>query len=104
MSILTNILIVALVIAVYVIYNLLHKNEKQEDIIVSQNLYMEGQNLYIDKISTIVETSHNKLEELDTLGAFKSDDEVGLFFAALKEVQKLLDNFNLNRLQHGSTT
>jgi hypothetical protein len=49
---------------------------------------------YIDAISIIVNNSDQKLKELDTLGAFESDDEVGTFFKNLREIQILINDFN----------
>jgi len=49
---------------------------------------------YIDAISIIVANSDAKLKELDTLGAFEADDEVGTFFRNLKEIQEIISDFN----------
>jgi hypothetical protein len=49
---------------------------------------------YIDAISIIVNNSNEKLKELDTLGAFASDDEVGTFFKNLREIQTIISDFN----------
>jgi hypothetical protein len=49
---------------------------------------------YIDAISIIVNNSNEKLKELDTLGAFESDDEVGTFFKNLREIQTIINDFN----------
>jgi len=49
---------------------------------------------YIDAISIIVNNSNEKLKELDTLGAFEADDEVGTFFKNLREIQTLINDFN----------
>jgi len=49
---------------------------------------------YIDAISIIIANSNDKLKELDTLGAFQADDEVGTFFSNLREIQNLINDFN----------
>ena len=49
---------------------------------------------YIDAISIIIADSDAKLKELDTLGAFEADDEVGTFFTNLREIQNLISQFN----------
>jgi hypothetical protein len=49
---------------------------------------------YIDAISIIIANSNAKLKELDTLGAFEADDEVGTFFRNLKEIQEIISDFN----------
>jgi len=55
------------------------------------------QQQYIDAISIIIADSNAKLKELDTLGAFQADDEVGTFFSNLREIQDLLNQFNNRR-------
>ena len=49
---------------------------------------------YIDAIGIIINNSNEKLKELDTLGAFESDDEVGTFFKNLREIQTIINDFN----------
>ena len=72
-------------------YNLLRKNEAQEDILAS---YMT----YLNKMSDIVEFSDKKLKEVDAKGSFKSDDEVGFFFEQIKALQDILNSFNIKNL------
>jgi len=52
------------------------------------------QQQYINAISIIIQDSDERLKELDTLGAFKSDDEIGTFFSNLKEIQTIIGQFN----------
>ncbi len=52
---------------------------------------------YIDAISIIINNSNEKLKELDVLGAFQTDDEVGTFFRNLKEIQEIISEFNNSR-------
>lgn len=52
------------------------------------------QQQYIDAISIIIADSDTKLRELDVMGAFKADDEVGTFFQNLASIQELLNQFN----------
>ena len=49
---------------------------------------------YLDAISIIVTNSDAKLKELDRLGAFEADDEVGTFFTNLREIQNMISEFN----------
>jgi hypothetical protein len=72
-------------------YNLLKKNEAQEDILAS---YMT----YLNKISDIIDFSDKKLKEVDAKGSFKSDDEVGFFFEQIKALQDILNSFNVKNL------
>ncbi len=52
------------------------------------------QQQYLDAISIIISDSDAKLRELDVMGAFKADDEVGTFFQNLASIQELLNQFN----------
>jgi hypothetical protein len=72
-------------------FNLLRKNEKQEDILAS---YMT----YLNKISDIISISEKKLNEIDEKGSFKSDDEIGWFFEHIKMIQNVLNQFNIKNL------
>jgi len=74
------------VILGYTTINLLVKNEKAEDIIVSQ------QN-YISSISEIIKNSEKKIKEIDEKEIFKSDDEIGWFFNELKKIQNILSQY-----------
>jgi len=71
-------------------YLLIRKNKILEETVASQQQY-------IDAISIIVNDSSETIKQLDAKGAFESDDEVGTFFRNLKEIQRVLDQFNLNK-------
>ena len=58
---------------------------------------VNDQQQYIDAISIIIANSDAKLKELDVIGAFQTDDEVGTFFTNLKEIQDMLNEFNNRR-------
>jgi len=73
----------------YIIWNLLKKNERQEDIINTQNEY-------IQTISTIMTESNKKIKEIDSKQIFQSDDEIGWFFKGIKEIQDLINEYNIN--------
>ena len=66
---------------------LIRRNRALEEAVTQQREY-------IDAISIIVNNSNEKLKELDTLGAFEADDEVGTFFKNLREIQILINDFN----------
>ena len=68
----------------YVIWNLLRKNEKLEDMNVVQDNY-------ISNISTIMTESNKKIKEIDSKQIFQSDDEIGCFFQDIKEIQDLIN-------------
>ncbi len=70
------ILATLVVVLGFTTFNLLRKNEKQEDIVVS---YLE----YLDRLSRTIEISDKKLKELDRGGVFEKDDEVGVIFQSI---------------------
>ena len=72
------------------IFLLVRRNNALEKAVVDQQQYL-------DAISIIIQNSQQKLEELDVMGAFKSDDEVGTFFKNLKEIQDVLNEFNTRK-------
>ena len=79
------------VILGFTTFNLLKKNERQEDILAG---YME----YLNKISGLIEFSDKKLKEVDRKGSFESDDEVGFFFQEIKQIQETLNAFKIKNL------
>ena len=85
------ILSVLVVILGYTTFNLLRKNEKQEDILA-------GYMTYLNKISDYIEVTDKRLNELDAKETFKSDDEVGFFFEQIKNIQSVLNSFNVKNL------
>jgi hypothetical protein len=89
--ILLPIFLVLLILLSYSNYNLLKKQEKSEDLIIS---YME----YLDKLSRVIEISDDKLKKLDTRGIFKSDDEIGFFFEQVKKIQEILNDFKVRKI------
>jgi hypothetical protein len=88
MVILITLLIIAVITLGYTTYNLLRKNEKQEDVLAAYLLYM-------DNLSKIIEHSSERLKKIDTKGTFESDDEIGWFFEQIKVIQERLNNFKL---------
>lgn len=81
-------LIIFLLICLYVIINLLKKNEKCEDII---NSYQEHQQI----VNSEIEEIDKKLNKIDERGTFKSDDEIGWFFNSVKGLRDRLLNFKV---------
>jgi competence protein ComGF len=79
-------------------FNLLKKNEKQEDIISNQETILAGYMEYLSKISGIIELSDKKLKEIDHKGSFESDDEIGFFFQSVKQLQEALNAFKIKNL------
>ena len=73
----------------YTTFNLLRKNEKTEDIVISQNNFIENLSSQIDK-------AEKRLNKIDERGTFKSDDEIGWFFNEIKNIQNDISQFNPN--------
>ncbi len=74
----------------YTTYNLLRKNEQQEDILAG---YLD----YLDRLSRVIEVSDEKLKQIDSRGTFESDDEIGFFFKQVKGLQDILNEFRLEK-------
>ncbi len=93
-------LIVILVILVlvfgYTTWNLHRKVTKQEDIIE----YQVG---YLRKVAYLISESKIYVEQLDEKGTFRSDDEVGVFFNFMKEIQETINAYRLPD-DYGKTT
>tara|TARA_R110000823_G_scaffold169512_1_gene301799 strand:+ start:322 stop:603 length:282 start_codon:yes stop_codon:yes gene_type:complete len=90
-TIIISILSVTVVILGFTTFNLLRKNERSEDILLSFQKYL-------DQLSRIIEFSDEKLKKIDERGIFKSDDEVGFMYEQIKELQKVLSNFRMDKL------
>ena len=85
------ILSIVVVILGFTTFNLLRKNEKQEDILL-------GYQSYLNKMSDYIEDASKNLKEIDSKGTFESDDEVGFFFEQIKSIQSVLNSFNVKNL------
>ena len=90
-TIIISILGVLVVILGFTTFNLLRKNEKQEDILA-------GYITYLDQLSRIIELSDEKLKKIDEQGIFKNDDEIGFMYSQIKELQRILSNFRIDKL------
>ena len=90
-TIVISILGVGVVILGFTTFNLLRKNEKQEDILA-------GYITYLDQLSRIIEISDEKLKKIDERGIFKSDDEIGFMYEQIKELQRILSQFRIDKL------
>ena len=84
-SIILTILVVVLGVTTW---NTLRKLEKYEDTV-------QNQQIYVERIASLIEDSSKRLREVDETGHFSSDDEVGFFFSNLKAIQDTLDEYNL---------
>ena len=89
--IIISVLGILVVVLGFTTFNLLKKNEKQEDILAS---YIT----YLDQFSRIIELSDERLKKIDERGIFKSDDEIGFMYEQIKELQRVLSNFRVEKL------
>ena len=90
-TIVISVLGVLVVVLGFTTFNLLRKNEKQEDILA-------GYVTYLDQLSRIIEISDEKLKKIDERGIFKSDDEIGFMYEQIKELQRILSQFRMDKL------
>ena len=88
----TAIVIISILVIIlgYTTINLMRKNEVAEDIVVN---YLQ----YLDKISRVIEVSEKRLKDVDIKGSFEGDDEVGFFFKTIKDIQNILNDFNIKK-------
>ena len=89
----TTIIILSVIVVAlgFTTINLLRKNEKQEDILLG---YLK----YLDNISRVIEVSDDKIKKTDIKGSFEGDDEVGHFFQTIKQIQEVLNDFNIKKI------
>lgn len=80
----------ALTIFGYVIWNLNKKVSKLEQIATQQRII-------IDSVAAIVEESNKQLNAVELTEAFKSDDQIGFFFRSLKAIQDSLNHYLKNQ-------
>ena len=90
-TIVISVLGVLVVVLGFTTFNLLRKNEKQEDILA-------GYVTYLDQLSRIIELSDEKLKKIDERQIFKSDDEIGFMYEQIKDLQRILSNFRVDKL------
>jgi hypothetical protein len=81
-----NIALWVFTITCYIIYNLNKKNIKLEEMINERDSKLNS-------LSDVIRESDKMLKDLDTLGAFKSDDEIGFFFQSVKQIQEALNQY-----------
>ena len=86
METILNILLWVLTILGYIIYNLYSKNVKLEQMVVQRDETLSV-------LNDIIIESNIKLKDIDRLGAFKSDDEIGFFFNTVLDIQDVLNEF-----------
>jgi phage pi2 protein 07 len=82
---------ILIILIVYAIPNILKKYEKLES-------ESESKNIWTYNFKQTVDFLNKKIKEIDSKGSFASDDEVGIFFTELKNMQELLNkNFTIEQ-------
>ena len=76
------ILTVVIVTSIFIIRNLLIKNERLMD--------------FIEKQSDAINECDKRIKQIDDKGVFYADDEIGWFFKEIKRIQEALNEFTLN--------
>jgi hypothetical protein len=89
------ILLVAVVILGFTTFNLLKKVERYEDELSKRQDAIVSYQDYINGLGSTVEFINKRVEEIDSRGTFKSDDEVGFFFERLKMLNDMLRPYNV---------
>jgi hypothetical protein len=87
---LTILIIHVIELAVVGAFLIIRRNSALEKAVIQQREF-------IDAIGIIIANSEAKLKELDTLGAFEADDEVGTFFTNLRDIQNIINDFNTSQ-------
>ena len=80
------ILSITTIVFLFSTINLLRKNEAYEDVVLEQELL-------ISDIAAKIDSSMEKMKELDKLGSFEADDETGFIFKNLYEVIEELEKY-----------
>ena len=78
---LSIILAVVITASLFIIRNLIVKNERLED--------------FISKQSEAIEACDKRLKEVDDKGMFYADDQIGFFFKEVQKIQEALNEFTL---------
>ncbi len=75
------ILTLVITASLFIIRNLIVKNERLEDFISTQ--------------SEAIEACDKRLKEIDDKGMFYADDQIGFFFKEVQKIQEALNEFTL---------
>ena len=78
---LSIILTAVIVTSIFIVRNLIVKNERLEDFIAKQ--------------SEAVNECDKRLQEIDDKGTFYADDQIGWFFKEVQKIQEALNEFTL---------
>jgi hypothetical protein len=83
------------VILGFTTFNLLKKVERYEDELAKRQEAIISYQEYVNGLGGAVEFMTKRIDEIDSRGTFKSDDEVGFFFERLKMLNDMLKPYNI---------
>ena len=75
----------------YSAYNLMRKNEEYEDLVSELEKSNEEYELLFMDMKRTLNDSASRMRQIDRLGSFESDDEVGHVFRELKDIVEKLN-------------
>jgi hypothetical protein len=90
-----SILSILVVVLGFTTFNLLKKTERYEDELNKRQDAIISYQEYINGLGSTVEFMTKRIDEIDSRGTFKSDDEVGFFFERLKMLNEMLKPYNV---------
>ena len=90
-----SILSLLVVILGFTTFNLLKKTERYEDELNKRQDAIISYQEYINGLGSTVEFMTKRIDEIDSRGTFKSDDEVGFLFERLKMLNEMLKPYNV---------
>ncbi len=91
MLIVVIILSVVLLISILFNINLLRKVEASEDYINDLEKSNTDYYTFFDMLKNRINQSNSKLKQIDRLGSFQSDDEIGFIFKEIKDIMEKLN-------------
>lgn len=83
---LISLLVVVLLVAIYIVRNLLKKMETLEDNIDELVKNIAEYDSFYEDLKHRVNGSNSRLKQIDRLGSFEADDETGVIFKELKDI------------------
>ena len=90
-----SLLSLLVVVLGFTTFNLLRKVEQGEDELKLRQEAIISYQEYINGLGSTVEFMTKRIDEIDSRGTFKSDDEVGFFFERLKMLNEMLKPYNI---------
>ena len=90
-----SLLFLLVVVLGFTTFNLLKKTERYEDELNKRQDAIISYQEYINGLGSTVEFMTKRIDEIDSRGTFKSDDEVGFFFERLKMLNEMLKPYNI---------